>query len=199
MTDTKIRGFTIVELLIVIVIIGILAVIAVITYGGIQQRARSALWLSRADQWEKFLRQEAVLSSTGKLPRSSSSQYRCLGRSIDEFPAEGAFQQGECVVAVSDDNTSRNTYGLIYSQSFMDQFQSGAKPPAGKLPTFNIRAYGGNYYVRGLYLWIPSQSDSRPPQLEWDSNIADDCGRGVSLDSGTNPFYDYCVVYLQGI
>ena len=36
------RGFTIVELLIVIVVIGILAAITIVAYNGIQQRARTA-------------------------------------------------------------------------------------------------------------------------------------------------------------
>lgn len=39
---TKQRGFTIVELLIVIVVIAILAAISIIAYNGIQSRARDA-------------------------------------------------------------------------------------------------------------------------------------------------------------
>ena len=42
MVDKKQTGFTIVELLIVIVVIGILAAITIVAYNGIQQRARDS-------------------------------------------------------------------------------------------------------------------------------------------------------------
>ena len=42
-SSTRRRGFTIVELLVVIVVIGILATIALVAYNGIQQRARVAV------------------------------------------------------------------------------------------------------------------------------------------------------------
>ena len=44
------RGFTIVELLIVIVVIGILAVITIVAYNGVQARAKTSVSLSTADQ-----------------------------------------------------------------------------------------------------------------------------------------------------
>ena len=47
------RGFTIVELLIVIVVIGILAGIVIVAYNGIQQRARVAAATSAAEQASK--------------------------------------------------------------------------------------------------------------------------------------------------
>lgn len=39
---TRLKGFTIIELLIVIVVIAILATIAIVAYGGIQERARDS-------------------------------------------------------------------------------------------------------------------------------------------------------------
>lgn len=41
-TNTKLHGFTIVELLIVIVVIGILAAITIVVFNGVQQRARNS-------------------------------------------------------------------------------------------------------------------------------------------------------------
>jgi prepilin-type N-terminal cleavage/methylation domain-containing protein len=55
MATKKFSGFTIVELLIVIVIIGILATITVIAYNGIQSRARSSQLYTTIQQYYKGL------------------------------------------------------------------------------------------------------------------------------------------------
>lgn len=49
-------GFTIVELLIVIVVIGILAAITIVAYNGIQERAESTKIISRANAYVKGLK-----------------------------------------------------------------------------------------------------------------------------------------------
>ena len=48
--NTKQKGFTIVELLIVIVVIGILAAISIVAYNGIQNRARDTTVKNSASQ-----------------------------------------------------------------------------------------------------------------------------------------------------
>jgi prepilin-type N-terminal cleavage/methylation domain-containing protein len=50
------QGFTIVELLIVIIVIAILAAIVIVSYNGIQDRARQSANLEALDQFEKGLR-----------------------------------------------------------------------------------------------------------------------------------------------
>lgn len=64
----KQQGFTIVELLIVIVVIGILAAITIVSYNGIQSRAKSATVQSDLDNASKQL-------EVYKLTTSSSDQY----------------------------------------------------------------------------------------------------------------------------
>lgn len=73
------QGFTIVELLIVIVVIGILAAITIVAYNGIQAKARNTQLLSAMDTYEKALRQHKILN--GHYPRiENSGQVRtCLG------------------------------------------------------------------------------------------------------------------------
>lgn len=67
------RGFTIVELLIVIVVIGILAAITIVAYNGIQQRARTDQTISAVASWVKALQLYKV--DKGRWPGG----WTCLG------------------------------------------------------------------------------------------------------------------------
>lgn len=62
------KGFTIVELLIVIVVIGILAAITIVAFNGIQNRARVALIQSDLEGSTKKLESYKVTSSSEKYP-----------------------------------------------------------------------------------------------------------------------------------
>ena len=49
-----VTGFTIVELLIVIVIIGVLAAITVVAYNGIQDRTANTTRIAEIKEWQKL-------------------------------------------------------------------------------------------------------------------------------------------------
>ena len=71
------RGFTIVELLIVIVVIGILATISVVAYSNISQRAYNATVISSANNSMKMI--QAYVAEYGKYPLvSSTSTTACV-------------------------------------------------------------------------------------------------------------------------
>ncbi|RYF29584.1 MAG: prepilin-type N-terminal cleavage/methylation domain-containing protein [Chloroflexi bacterium] len=70
------RGFTIVELLIVIVVIGILAAITIVTFSGIQSRAENNKTVSAVGAYAKALTVYAALPENGRYPIAS---YPCLG------------------------------------------------------------------------------------------------------------------------
>jgi general secretion pathway protein G len=68
-------GFTIVELLVVIVVIAILAAITIVAYNGIQTRAENTKTISAASQWAKALQMYKI--DNGSYPTMNS----CLGSS----------------------------------------------------------------------------------------------------------------------
>ena len=65
-TNTNQQGFTIVELLIVIVVIGILAAITIVAYNGIQNRAKTSAGQSLANNVVK--KTEAYYTTQSKYP-----------------------------------------------------------------------------------------------------------------------------------
>lgn len=77
--STKSRGFTIVELLIVIVVISILATIAIVAYTGIQQRANNTHTISVISSYAKAMKQYAVDNSKYPEPSPGGVTWTCLG------------------------------------------------------------------------------------------------------------------------
>lgn len=65
------RGFTIVELLIVIVVIAILAAIVVVAYNGIQERARNSIRIGDINSARRIV--EAYNAQNGEYPRTTNN------------------------------------------------------------------------------------------------------------------------------
>lgn len=68
---TKRTGFTIVELLIVIVVIGILAAITIVAYNGVQSRARFSKMQSDIKSTQKYI--EAYYAANGSYPSTGGN------------------------------------------------------------------------------------------------------------------------------
>jgi len=83
MKHKKQTGFTIVELLIVIVVIAILAAITVVAYNGIQNRAKNNARYSEIKAWAKHF--ELYKAQEGTYPAMANEGF-CLG---SNFPVGG--------------------------------------------------------------------------------------------------------------
>lgn len=159
-------GFTIVELLIVIVVIAILAAITIIAYTGIQQRAANSRVISLASQWERTIKLYQVESQL--LP----NDWTCLGNSVDDFPADHSQQigPGQCernmiLINPSPDWTSEFKIVPTAGQTVptADLLRSNATLPSGELDMYEA---GSNGYIRGIVyasIFEPARApDSRP-------------------------------------
>jgi len=98
----KPRGFTIVELLIVIVVIAILAAISVVAYNGIQARAKNTKTINATTAWIKLLK--LYNAENNSWPTYNS----CLGSS-STYQGDG----GQCYTGA----------GWVVNSDFMNQMQ----------------------------------------------------------------------------
>ena len=111
MSTIKNRGFTVVELLIVIVVIGILAVITVVSYTGVQKRAIAASIVSDLDSFSKKI----------KLYYSMYSEYPTLG--ADYCPTSPVVDNNYCLKVEGDfeyyvnNDTNPESFCILNSQS----------------------------------------------------------------------------------
>lgn len=118
MTGGKINkrsGFTIVELLIVIVVIGILAAITIVAYNNVQQRANNMRRVAAAKEWHKLI--ITYTAQNGAYPASTLNNHTCLGTGnptdFDANPDEDCNGTGN----IKHPNVSVNTaYSTIASK-----------------------------------------------------------------------------------
>ncbi len=103
---TQQRGFTIVELLIVIVVIGILAAIAIVAYNGVQQRARDSMRTSEIAGVQKAL--ELYKVDNGSYPSVGTDN---IGYAISTLAA--ALVPTYIAKLPNDPNTSLTNYQYV--------------------------------------------------------------------------------------
>ena len=127
MVKTK-SGFTIVELLIVIVVIAILAAISVVAFNGIQARAQNTNRLTELNAWNKLF---ALYKGTyGSYPRPDSTtfgQYKygfCLGIG---YPGQTNLTTG--VGGKCHDNTAPVNLALNTELKKVSSLPSGIRTP----------------------------------------------------------------------
>lgn len=141
MQDTvqaKSKGFTIVELLIVIVVIAILAAITTIAFSGMQQRAKTTAKVSTVQQAAKLV--QLYQTSHGNYPRSQSGGDFCMtadnactayNGTVNAASNAGLMtelREHGAPPATSGDTTTDSRYGITYSYQSGRTLQNIANP-----------------------------------------------------------------------
>lgn len=170
----KHNGFTIVELLIVIVVIGILAAITIVAYNGVQQRARDSRRVSDMKQVQKDL--ELFYTSQGRYPITPG------GATWDDH---WGFMQQCLTVGTNCGFTTTNFQPFISSvpNDPLDNPSTSSDSDPTYYTGYENRT-ADNYILRVL---LESSSD---PALTNDA----DGGWRTSVDGGCNDPW-YCIKY----
>ena len=129
------RGFTIVELLIVVVIIAILAAITLVTYNGIQQRATNTTTINSVAAYARAIQLYAV--QNGAYPDTTGNP--CLG------------PLGTRCINMTDYTGACSNYGSTTANATFDTAIKSVAPsipaPSTQTATCGGKQYGGAFYA----------------------------------------------------
>ena len=140
-------GFTIVELLIVIVVIGILAAITIVAYSGVQARAEASKTTSAISAYKKALQLYKIDNGTYPIPGAM-----CLG---DQYPFFSGGTVSACRYSTSPINDQANAVG----RDTLKPYLGGSLPmPSTKfVSTGGTEFVGGHFYGSGYNYTLDGQ------------------------------------------
>ncbi|AGG66650.1 prepilin-type N-terminal cleavage/methylation domain-containing protein [Corynebacterium callunae] len=181
--NNRLPGFTIVELLIVIVVIGILAAISIVVYNGIQKRAQTAQVTSSVDSLEKSVGMAIIDGSFSHLsPYDVPEQYGfytgCIG-SLSDYPATEHFAEGEYYQYI---HPSNGDVLLSYSVNtpLTDALASGrCNTLTPMLEIYRSAELVGGLAIRtrGILVSFDARNDKDRAELYWLAPDGSGCGR----------------------
>ena len=182
-------GFTIVELLIVIVVIGILAAIVTVSYTGISKNAEIAAITSELKSWEKLF--EAYRAANGSYPNPAPSNpttsggpganaqnVYCLGTGFPTYSGSPY-----CYATTNPPYQAAESTGAY----ILSQLSTIGKPPT------NSKKYS-QVNVVGPFMRYYSASDVRLYNLY---PAYTTCPTGMIGGTGTDPNRHYCYIRLN--
>jgi prepilin-type N-terminal cleavage/methylation domain-containing protein len=186
------NGFTIVELLIVVVVIAILATITIVSYNGITKRAQQVSILAQVDRFEKSLRMYKETYGEWPLMPATTGQHfsACLG---DGYAQSSAMPANSCWTD-ADGNALWSTSSTLNS-ALLEFAQGDSKVDLHEVAT------SGSSRFRGI---LYDATNSASPTLGkyvniWYAPDGDNtCGRGTAgMISGGGNTYNLCSLTLK--
>ncbi len=168
-------GFTIVELLIVIVVIGILAAITIVAYNGIQTRAENSKTLSAMEGYAKGLSLYAL--NTGSYPVEPS------------VPCLGAYPQTTCAEVDTSTGSTCFGFGGANSQVSFDTKMKTVFGGAVPQPSSQVMNCGGKLFGGAWYF----SSDGKTANLTYLLRGNQSCGVGGLISTGQSFLSDTTV------
>jgi prepilin-type N-terminal cleavage/methylation domain-containing protein len=194
MKKTK-SGFTIVELLIVIVVIAVLAAITFVVWQSMDTRAKNTAIISTASSWVKAL--ESYSAANGSL-KFTSAETASMSPAMITFMCLGSEDQSYEAIPSADLTANQCISGVpVYRSSlFSDKVRDAGFNVHGSTPV--LTAGGGTVVFRGMIL---SAHTEPPAQLLYYLIGSTDCGisqvEGTPVQRGGQSF-TLCSVELSG-
>lgn len=201
------EGFTIVELLIVIVVIGILAAISIVAYNGIQTRALNSSRTTAARQALTLLNSHKAIHDTYPSPPLSASgaegyfRAACLGEGWPEVNGQKVCWHIFTDGGSSDNNTFLQSSSVNNALREFGSLPDYPKDPVYVGPAKNTVSLGRSLELTGLILLFaanenPASTYRQGFSLVYTLPVDEPCDLPGSIAHDTTEGYTRCVVHL---
>jgi prepilin-type N-terminal cleavage/methylation domain-containing protein len=186
----KLPGFTIVELLIVIVVISILASISVVAYNGVTTRAEDSLIASKVHNLAKLFESYSAANS-GLVPQAN---WACVGEPTD-FPAENGYTAEWCHQPYQAPPIPNGSDHPIDATLNAKVRTLVARMPNSSLPEVD---HGDGVKYRGILYDSSASQNGGKPVLEYHvKGVRNNCPLGIKQYSGAT--YTVCDYFFTTI
>lgn len=180
----KYFGFTIVELMVVVAVIGILAAISAVAYTGIIDRGNNAKTLVLVKQYEDIMRLYKL--DTGTYP-NVSAEYACLPAAL---PATTTFAANVCEVANGANVATTTPDGKDFKA--MLSTVKAVLPDVTYADTFINYQSGTGWKARGMVY-----TDDGASSIRFHLAGTGDCPLGVREGGAGSGSSSVCTLYLK--